>query len=83
MTASIKTMKHILSLPEISREVDFVHEAYCIQCGLGGYVKGVDGANFYFYESQGPFCNSKCFADYLGVDVSDLPKVKKAGRLKD
>jgi hypothetical protein len=77
----LNTASHVLSLDSIRRETDFAHEAYCIECGFGGYVKGNDGLSFFFYESQGPFCNTKCFADFLGVEVEVLPPIKMAGRL--
>lgn len=55
----------------------FRGESYCIEC-FGPRNKQY----FYFYNSQGPFCNIRCFADFLGVNYKDLPKVKFEGTVK-
>lgn len=82
MNIGLEYTQKVISAPFIRRETDFAFEAYCIECGYGGYVKGKDGERFYFYEDQGPFCNTSCFANFLGVEQDILPPVKPMGSLK-
>lgn len=66
---------HIDFTQEIVCEKDpYKGEAYCIECF------GPKTTEFlYFYNSYGPFCCKRCFADYLNVDYDILPNVKKVG----
>jgi len=66
---------HIDLTQEIICEKDpYKGESYCIECF------GPKTTEFlYFYNSHGPFCCKRCFADYLNVDYDILPNVKKVG----
>jgi hypothetical protein len=52
-------------------------EAYCIEC-FGPKNKKY----FFFYNSQGPFCCKRCYADFLNVEYESLPNVRWEGVLK-
>lgn len=75
-------LEDIAKLDHINREVDIADEAYCIECGHGGIMKGFDGKRMYFFEGYGPFDNAECFATFIGVTRDKLPTIKRIGRLK-
>lgn len=66
----------------VRAETDIIYgcPVYCIECGTEKWLG--ERVRMYFYESQGPFCDRICFADYLGVSEEILPKIKQMGKIK-
>lgn len=53
-------------------------EAYCIECF------GPKTSNYlFFYDSQGPFCCKRCYADFLNVNYESMAKISMKGILHD
>lgn len=58
-------------------EVDPIKDSICIEC-FSSKTK------MWFYNSQGPFCNRKCFCGFYGILLSDCPPLIATERnLKD
>lgn len=66
-----------MSKPIVMERDPFRGETYCVEC-----FSARDKKFFYFYNGFGPFCNKKCFADYVGVDYNKLPSIDFRGTVK-
>lgn len=66
----------------VRRETDIIYNqpVHCIECGTEKWLS--ERVRMFFFEGQGPFCNKFCFSDFLGVDESVLPKIKRMGKIK-
>lgn len=75
-------IEDILKQGFVRAETDIIYgmPVYCIECGTEKYLS--ERVRMFFYESQGPFCDRHCFADFLGVESDILPPIKQLGRLK-
>lgn len=51
---------------------------YCIEC----FTKKTVG-DMYFYDSRGPFCNTKCYSAYLNIPKNQIERVIFRGTMKD
>jgi hypothetical protein len=65
-----------LSVP-IKQEYDVVEGAYCFEC-----FGSPKGRYLSFFNGLGPFCNKKCFSNYIGVEYRLLPIVDRSGKVK-
>lgn len=66
-----------LSKPIISERDPFRGKSYCVEC-FSPRTKEY----FWFYNGYGPFCNKKCFSEYVGVEYEKLPSCDYRGILK-
>lgn len=67
-----------LTKPVICEPDPFGGETYCIEC-----FRTKKHSRLSFYNSHGPFCSKKCFANFVGVLVQDLPNVESRSSFDD
>lgn len=61
-------------------EEDSEKGGYCIDC-FGPPLNG--RGKLYFFNSDGPFCGSGCYAKYIGVEKRQLPTIDWQGVVRD
>ena len=66
-----------LSMPIVCERDTYKGEAYCIDC-----FSPRKKEFFYFYNSHGPFCSKKCYANFICVDYELLPKLDFRGSIR-
>lgn len=74
------TIKVDLNTPIVCERDCFHGETYCFECFSPpkGNVRG----SLYFYNGHGPFCSKECFANYVAIDIDQLPKLLIKGSIK-